>query len=196
MRCHSGGCPGADIVWEMLLKQHEVPTYAYSFKGHVHEGEHPIILTQDELDEGWGHVKRANETLNRNVESLQNPYVRNLMCRNWFQVKNSEAVFAVGTFINQSDKVNGGTGWAVQMAIDSKRPTYVYDQMRGEWFSFNHKKNIFEFLSTQTLLPAFPDNFAGIGTREINDAGIEAINRIIEVNLNQYANVVKMIKVL
>lgn len=42
------------------------------------------------------------------------------------QVKNSDAVFAIGHLVRGI--VDGGTGWAVQMAIDDGKPVYVYDQ--------------------------------------------------------------------
>lgn len=41
-----------------------------------------------------------------------------LLRKNWQQVKHSDAIFAVSTIAND-DTVNGGTGWAVQMAIDN-----------------------------------------------------------------------------
>lgn len=174
--CHSGGCPGADMAWERVGKRYGVKTIAYSFHNHVQEGETPKILTVDELAEGWTHVKLADRTLKKNVESLDSPYMRNLLCRNWFQVKNSDAVFAIGKLIDRHT-VDGGTGWAVQMAIDSDKPVFLFlqDAMGGGWFRY---MPIVGFESCRGEVPVVPENFAGIGTRALNEYGKDAIERV------------------
>ena len=52
---------------------------------------------------------------------FRNKAAREVRCplkKNWQQVKHSDAIFAVSTIAND-DTVNGGTGWAVQKAIDN-----------------------------------------------------------------------------
>jgi len=173
---HSGGCPGSDMEWENEGYKYGVTTIAYSFYNHVQESKNPKILTVDELAEGWFHVKIADRTLMKNVESLESPYMRNLLCRNWFQVKNAEAVFAIGKFFSNTI-VSGGTGWAVQMAVDCDKPVFVFlqDTMGGGWFRY---MPIVGFESCRGEMPILTENFAGIGTRDINDWGREAIKKI------------------
>jgi hypothetical protein len=175
--CHSGGCPGSDMEWENEGNKYGVKTIAYSFYNHVQEGKNRKILTVEELNEGFEHVKIASKGIKRNP-NCRYPYVRNLLCRNWFQVKNSEAIFAVGMFID-CKTVKGGTGWAVQMAIDNKKPVFVFDQINNEWNEFNYQSNQFERLDS---IPKLTENFAGIGTREINENGKIAIRMIYKVN--------------
>lgn len=178
--CHSGGCPGADMMWETEGEKYGVKTIAYSFYGHVQEGKNPKILTVEELNEGWEHVLIAEKTLKRNVEGLSSTYTRSLLCRNWFQVKNSEAVFAIGLF-DTFARVRGGTGWAVQMAVDSKKPVHVFEQDIGLWATFNYTDGIF----TPTYSPIkLTKQFAGIGTRDINEAGKRAIEAMYLQNAN------------
>lgn len=178
--CHSGGCPGADMVWEREGEKYGVKTIAYSFPGHVQEGKNPCILTGAELDEGWEHVKVADKTLNKNVETnLRSTYGRSLLCRNWFQVKNSEAVFAIGKF-DGFTKVAGGTGWAVQMAVDNGKSVYVFDQQIGRWSWYHPFDKLFVYTDK---FPTLTENFAGIGTRDINEFGIEAIKRIYDESI-------------
>ena len=54
--CHSGGCPGADMCWENEGNKYGVHTIAYSFGGHKQEGKNRVILTTEQLNEGFEHV--------------------------------------------------------------------------------------------------------------------------------------------
>lgn len=175
--CHSGGCPGSDIVWENEGNKYGVTTIAYSFHNHVQEGKNRKILTVDELNEGFENVKIASVGLKRNP-NCQYPYVKNLISRNWFQVKNSDTIFAIGKFIN-TKLVKGGTGWAVQMSIDNKKETFVFNQDNNKWNKYNYVIGEFEVIN---YIPVLTENFAGIGTREINQNGINAIKEIYKHN--------------
>jgi hypothetical protein len=69
----------------------------------------------------------------------------------------------------------GGTGYAIQMAINENKPVYVYDQSRKTWFTrVNNRWEVFN--GTPVLTP----NFAGVGTREINQDGKAAIRAVYE----------------
>jgi hypothetical protein len=177
--CHSGGCPGSDMAWELVGKEYGVKTIAYSFDDHIQYGENQKILNIDELGEGWLHVVCANEKMKRRPDK-QSQYVKFLLCRNWFQVKNSESVFAIGMFIDNK-RVKGGTGWAVQMAIDNKKPVYVFDQVNKKWNTFNYETEVFDVID---YILKLTENFAGIGTREITNDGLEAIHTIFKKNFN------------
>jgi len=193
--CHSGGCPGSDMTWEVEGSYYGVKTIAYSFKGHTQKGKNPKILTKEELEEGYKHVLEANKVLKRRPEWTPT-YIKNLLSRNWFQVKNSEAVFAIGKFSKLKSeesgviRVDGGTGWAVQMAIDNKKPVFVFDLTPPKcsfasptpWGYFDYKANHFMPMDT---IPKLTENFAGVGTREINEDGINAIKTILKENLSK-----------
>jgi hypothetical protein len=170
MICHSGGAPGADQCFSDEGERYGVNTIAYSFKNHSTKSKNVKILTEDELKEGMDHVKIANKTLKRRIGNIS-PYVRNLLARDWFQVKNSEAVFAVSSLQDES-KVFGGTGWAVQIGIDNDKIIYVFDQNQNKWFRFSYIIHKFIEMNEE---PVLTDNFAGIGTRELNENGKNAI---------------------
>jgi hypothetical protein len=173
---HSGGAIGADTEWENEGLKYGVKTIAYSFIGHSCRSKTPCILSESDLMEGFEHAKIASTALKRPLDyiALRRPYTKNLISRNWFQVKHAECVFAVGTFVkNSNNLVNGGTGWAVQMAIDDGKPVYLFDQNEGDWYKFAFH-SFFHYLHTPTLTR----DFAGIGTREINAAGIQAIKAV------------------
>jgi hypothetical protein len=178
--CHSGGCPGADMTWETVGEAYGVKTISYSFEGHTQYGKNRKILTPDELVEGFEMVIRANATVKRYPQG-QPTYVKNLLARNWFQVKNSEAIFAIGKF-DKTAQVAGGTGWAVQMAIDEKKPVFVFEQPNKTWFFFSYEHNMFW---PHQNSPKLTENFAGIGTREITDDGIQAVMDIFTLNFKE-----------
>ena len=168
------------MAWEVAGEEYGVKTIAYSFHNHKQEGKNPKILTKDELEEGYFHARMADKTLKRNFDRIQYPYVRNLLARNWFQVKNSEAIFAVGYLYNKTI-AEGGTGWAVQMAIDNRKPVWVYDQVNKQWWTYLYKSDpsVFigdTFVSMGNYTPYIrTHNFAGIGTRDLTDDGINVI---------------------
>ena len=183
---HSGGCPGADMTWEFHGKQYGIKSIAYSFHNHKHEGGNPYIMNTEELLEGWEHIKEASTSLHRPTKNIEyNPYVRNLLCRNWYQVKHSDGVYAVGTFENNDNKklVSGGTGWAVQMAIDKRKPVYFFDQTTNEWFTYLYEMKKFVCFYS---IPTLSENFAGIGTRNLSEVGAKAIKQLYEYNFNTH----------
>ena len=173
--CHSGGCPGSDMFWETEGDKYGVTTIAYSFGGHKQEGKNRVILSTEELNEGFEHVLVANKTIKRYPQG-QARYIQNLLARNWFQVKNAETIFAIGKFINRKI-VSGGTGWAVQMGVDNKKPVFFFDQEGNVWNTYNYTKNEFEVIG---YVPKLTQNFAGIGTRELQDNGKDAIKKVYE----------------
>jgi hypothetical protein len=177
---HSGGCPGADMFWETVGEEFGVKTIAYSFYNHVQQSKNPHILSIEELQEGLERVRIAAKVLRRPVDH-QYPYIKNLLARNWFQVKNSEAVFAVG-WLDSLTTVKGGTGWAVQMAVDIGRPVFVFDQKTNRWYEFNYDEHCFVAIDH---IPTLTKNFAGIGSRDLTDDGIEAIINVYKHNYGE-----------
>lgn len=181
--CHSGGCPGSDMEWENQCKHYGIKTIAYSFPMHVQEGINPYIMSENELEEGWKQVLLCEKPIKRPLYKIKhNTYVKNLLCRNWFQVKNSESIFSIGQLVKGSDRlVDGGTGWAVQMAVNNNKPVFLFEQNLKEWLIYVRYPNKFVSIN---IIPPLTENFAGIGTRQITDAGKKAIKEILEFNLN------------
>lgn len=167
---HSGGAVGSDSYWGAIGEKYGVVSEHYYYGNKTPNGNHQI--TQEQFEEGKEHVLKANETLHRRPDDYMN-----LLSRNYAQVKNADAIFAVGHLKNGI--VDGGTGWAVQMAIDDNKPVYVYDQTRKQWFSnINGQWQVF------SGIPKLTKNFAGIGTRELNQDGKDAIKQVYENTFN------------
>ena len=187
---HSGGASGADTAWAEAADRLKIKTTAHSFEGHEKMGkasgfvgERPTLETRSNLTEE--QLEIADEFLKKAAKSLGRPFnpkanYVNLLRRNYYQLKDSEAIIAIGQILPGGTKVSGGTGWAVQMGIDKGIPVYVFDQKVKLWAVWNGSK--FEKLSG--LPPKFKE-FAGVGTRELNDDGLKAIDEYLE----QFKNV-------
>lgn len=171
---HSGGAKGSDSVWDYIGRKYGVTKHNhYWHSGLPKPPLGNVELTDDQLEEGWQKVLKANKKLKRRPEKY-----KSLLSRNWFQVKNADAVYAIGNLpmcLGASqipDEVLGGTGWAVQMAIDAKKPVFLFEQQMKSWCKWNG------FVFTQCNQPTLTPNFAGIGTREITEESKQAIENI------------------
>ena len=69
--------------------------------------------------------------------------------------------------------------------INENKTVFVYDQVRKGWF-----KNI-NGLWSKSEIPILPINFSGIGTRDINKDGIQAIKDVYRKTFETKPNFVK-----
>ena len=173
---HSGGAVGSDTVWDTVGKLIGLGNSAHYFGAGNKTPKGNTPLTAEQLAKADPALKKANESLGRRYPP-SNAYVRTLLQRNYYQVVNSDAVFAIGNIAGNI--VEGGTGWAVQMAVDQGKPVYVFNQKDNNWYTNSNGK----FVQTDT--PVLTKNFAGVGTREITEAGENAIKAVYEKTLSQ-----------
>ena len=186
--CHSGGAEGSDTAWEKIGEKFGVKTRAYSYKTPKHQSPNKVEISDEDYQEGILKVKQANLTLKRwGIEKYMN-----MLARNWTQVKYSDQIIAIGVIVDPGKRgpkgyysksstqiVDGGTGYATQMAIDEGKPVYIFDQIQEQWFRWSYTTNTFIKCGTPKLIS---NNFAGIGTREINKSGIAAIDEFFSFN--------------
>jgi hypothetical protein len=189
--CHSGGASGADTYWETIGDNYGVKTKAYSYKTKYHTTENKVEISDSDYEEGVKEITKANRVLSRyGIHKFMN-----LLARNWSQVKYSDEVFAIGIIVEPGKKgskgfynksefqvVDGGTGYAVQMAINNGKFVYVFDQDKDKWFRWSYTS--LRFIEVTKPLKISYENFAGIGTREIKPNGIKAIEEIYKLTFN------------
>jgi phage FluMu protein Com len=182
--CHSGGAVGSDTEWEVIGQEFGVKTRAYSYKTPKHESVNKVEISEEDYKEGVEEINKANKWLNRyGIHKYMN-----LLARNWAQVKYSDEVIAIGYIVKKGEKnpkgyynkgkfdmVDGGTGYACQMAINHQRPVYVFDQIRDKWFRWSYSSLCYVECKCPKITH---QNFAGIGTREIKPNGIQAIRDV------------------
>lgn len=179
-KIYSGGAIGSDTEWTNIAKQYGIGrTINY-------RPETLSILTPEQMQEVETQYTAAANRLGRKILDA-NSYAGKLVRRDYLQAKAADEIFAVGHILRPGSKnskgytvnsvipsVDGGTGYAVQMAIDLHKPVHVYDQVYKQWYKFDYNDNTFVAEDTPTLRP----NFAGIGTREITEDGKQAIREV------------------
>lgn len=175
--CFSGGATGADLAWGRLAKAHGHSVIHFSFKGHKTDADpqEVYVLSEEELQEADEHLIKASKTLNRYFPAKKY-FVANLLRRNYYQVKWTQSIYAVGT-IGKSGRtgVNGGTAWAIEMGLNLNVPAiFFFDQDKGHWLKWNHSNH--EWIKTQPTPPT--GYWTGIGTRDLNETGKTAIEKL------------------
>jgi energy-coupling factor transporter ATP-binding protein EcfA2 len=167
---HSGGAYGADTMWDTVGREFNVNNHNH------YRDEKNSNLSKKLKDAGVKAVTLTAAALNKardNVNKLlgtnhKDDIAGNLQARNYFQVANSDGVFAIGSLTANKKGVTGGTNTAIQLAIkltDKVRPVYVWDTNTQRWYEFNRTKGVFQATTTPTLTK----EFAGIGTRDIEN---------------------------
>lgn len=177
----SGGASGSDLLWETLGSKYGVRVRAFSFETHGRRSSARVVLSNEQLKKADEFLHKANKTLKRHFPTRK-PFVNNLLRRNWFQVKDTNGVFAVGQLNASRSTVEGGTGWAVQMAVDARKPVYVFDVICSSWKRYDYGKKT--FLPCKTV-PKLSLNFTGIGTRTLPANGKTAIEKVFEENFGK-----------
>ena len=174
--CLSGGARGADQQWGMVAGTAGHTVVHFSFQEHrtaVPEQE-VVVLPEDLLKAADEPCKRASVGIKRwfPPKSL---FVKNLLRRNWYQVKDSERVYAIANITDGN--VSGGTAWATQMFIDrfdgGACEAYVFDQEADGWFKWNGRWDAIGE-------PPVPFGvWTGIGSRDLKQNGKDAIRNLL-----------------
>jgi len=177
--CLSGGADGADIAWGVAAEKAGHSVVHWSFTGHKSHADYISVLDTTQLKVADNYLELANKSLMRKWPTSSN-FINNLLRRNFYQIYYSDCVYAVSKFTNDSSllKISGGTAWACQMYIDRWLHTdtniencqlYFFDQVLEKWFTWKGKW-------TEINMPPVPAGvYAGIGSRELNESGLNAI---------------------
>lgn len=181
---HTGGARGADITWDRIGRR-------YGVIHHVHWRPSDLeTLPEGMIEKAHAAVESAAKALGRPSQFKGIELVQ----RNWLQVHYSEAIYAVSYivqpgnkdfkgFINDTGKevVSGGTGWAVEMAIQAGKPVYVFDMGTDQWYSWDPINARFALWAG---VPELTENFAGIGSRHLTPSGVAAIENAYKKTFN------------
>ena len=171
----TGGAKGIDQLAEELALQYGVKVEVLIPPGHPRKRTvtplHPRVLTLAN-----SHLEAAADKLKKSLPT-QN-YVLHLLQRNFEIVRRADTVYAFGTLEDDCQRVRGGTGWAVQMALDLGKKVYVCDAESEIWFHsvYGHKL-VGDRLDTGAIFvhiadrdrPLLHQNSAIVGTRLLNN---------------------------
>lgn len=162
---HSGGAYGADTDWDIIGRKYgiqEVKHYRDSGNQRLSKrlndrGIKATILTKEQMQHARVELKKLLGL------DLEDKLTDNLTARNYYQVVNSDSVFAISPLRESRKYVAGGTSTAVRLGIRLAKPTYVWDTNTLRWYRYSPQTKRFE----ETDTPKITKNFAGVGTRDI-----------------------------
>lgn len=182
---HSGGAVGSDSYWGEIGERYGVKSNHYYHGQKTPNGN--VEISQQDFEEGkYESAKAAKRNWGYQYDTMKD----DRLIRNWAQVKYADEIVAIGHIVQPGERifpnisndtrtaiapsVTGGTGYAVGMAILHNKPVYVFDQQNGKWYKWDNSANNF----VESEIPILTKNFAGIGTRNLNEYGMKAIEDV------------------
>lgn len=178
--CYSGGALGADLAFGDAAKAAGQRVVHWHFEEKKRDKEDFHILSSVQLKMADPFLMYANKTLQRGSYPYSKEYTNNLLRRNYFQVVQSDSLYAVSRI--KDGQVLGGTAWATQMFIDKNKgdgcSCFVFDMNSEHWHIWDGTAF---YRNPQTILgkvfspPKPTGKYAGVGSRELTDKGQQAI---------------------
>lgn len=164
---YGGGHRGTEAEFGQQAEQLGIREVNYSYEGNRPAREKGLtILSPEELKKGDISMEIVSLRMNRKYSSANK--IRKVFQSIFHMVNSGLQIFAVG-WIQPDDTVKGGTGWAVELGKLFNRPMSVFDQDRNQWFSWKDNKWV------EDLPKVSHATFVGTGTRNLTDAGRQAI---------------------
>ena len=193
---HSGGAKGGDMIWDSIGKEFGVTNHNHYTTKYFDN------LSPEQQSELSKQYLQTVKWLGRGVVNSET-YAGKLVRRDMIQANNSDAIFGVTELVKPgingrkgyNNKTNhsipeGGTGYAVTRGILTNKPTFVFNQSDNYgneigWYKWDNKSN--DFVKVET--PILTKNYAGIGSQEINELGIQAIKDVYEKTKNSLSEI-------
>ena len=125
-----------------------------------------------ELTKGDFSLVYASHRLGRALSEI--PNIKRILQTVWHQITAANEVFVIGA-IQENGTVRGGTGWGAELARLWKKPLFVFDQKRHDWFRWSG--TAWEIAALPTITS---ESFAGIGTQNLTEEGRAAIAELFQ----------------
>lgn len=194
-----GGAAGADALFTCNAIALGVPSFTFSFSGHhIHNSvtelksahNKIVLLTDAQLEQAHADIAAVCRTLQRPPLERLRPYVRRLLLRDYWQVVFARCVYVVSMRDRTAPSLGiaGGSAYACEVfaarhsTAIGPMPLYLFDQRNEErcwWQAVRAEAGV---LSWQRVasgeLPPPHGCIAAIGTRDLNDAGRQAIESL------------------
>lgn len=175
--CLSGGAKGADLLWGYLSGLNGYTVIHWSFDGHQSLAPESELcrLGKEYLEsqEVSDIIKIAAKKLKKNVP--YKPFVRKLIQRNYYQIRDSSKWYGVGYLENAI--IQGGTAWSFEMMkeLHPDSEKWFYDQTTEKWYGYTDS-----WIELSEDPPKPIGIFTGVGTRELVITGKEALKRLMD----------------
>ncbi len=171
-RLISGGHKGTEAEFSRNAELWQIADTTLSYDGHVMEHSGQVeVLSDEDLGRGDVSMEIVFQRLGRRF--AHRDAVRRVIQSMFHVVTRGDHLFAVG-WIQSDGTIKGGTGWGVELAKFFNRAVSVFDQEQERWFTWRDGR-------WQEDEPEIPDHpFSATGTRNLTDAGCEAIRDLFE----------------
>jgi len=167
---YHGGLKGAETAFGENAEKYGIGEVIFTFEGHrLNRDRNSVMLSEDELLRGDISMEIASRMMNRTYYETEK--IRRVLQTIFHMVNKGHQVFVIGSILDDNS-VKGGTGWAVELAKLFNRPLHVFDQTRGQWFTWK------DGAWAEDTPKICYNTFVGSGTRYLNDAGIAAIAQL------------------
>ena len=190
---YSGAAEGSDTVWKNQAKKLGIKTKDYTIESYD-------ALPDNVKADIEKEYREARRFLGKSVQSASS-YKGKLTRRDMMQADKADAIFAIvegitkpgereksgdAEYVNTTghDNVKGGTANAVARGILRGIPVYVYDQSDRQWKVWDNNSKGFVVTGEPTLTP----HAATVGTRKIDNNGVNAIASILKKSVNPSTN--------
>ena len=180
----TGGNEGAERLVSNITNKENVAnihmlteSQMKQYESRKHPG-FPRPLKKVDLEEANVALREANETLKRGALSNLSPKKLDQLRKNYFIVKNADELFLVGKVggkrNNRVVPTASGTEWAHQMAINLKKPVYMYDQSSQRWMKW--QKGVTGAFVPVSKMPKPSKAIAVVGDRFLRPETKDALN--------------------
>ena len=176
--CYSGGAVGADSLFSECAEKIGHKVVNYVFKGHKSKCNGLVFLTDDELRIADDKLKIVAKILGKKLP-YYNPFVFNLLRRNYYQSINSKRIYSAARLNNDECTVKSGTGWSIELAkLNGVQEIYIFNMEDNSWKSWNGF--LFENIDFNDI-PKPSGHYGGIGSRELTEEAVKQIKMLYEV---------------
>ena len=169
----SGGANGAEVAFGEAAERWGLGEANFSFAGRETARQRGVVeLSEAELERGSVSAAYIKAQLHRSFPDTKTFQL--LLKSIWHQVSTAGEVFVIGEIL-EDDTVKGGTGWGAELAKHLRKPVYVFDQTKNDWFRWHGDGWV------HAEAPRIRrTRFTGTGTRFLTDAGRKAIDELFE----------------
>ena len=168
----TSGLKGAEAAFGEAAEKYSVKETVLTFAGHKiarNNAAHLVTLSPEDLERGNISMEIVSRLMNRTYYEAKK--IRKVLQTLFHVVNNGHQVFVVGEILDDGT-VKGGTGWSAELAKLFNRPLSVFDQQEEKWYSWLEG-------AWQEKYPKIEFNtFVGSGTRNLTEAGRQAIERL------------------
>lgn len=171
---YSGATRGAEAEFGHWAEHHGIAEVNFTFAGHSNQRTRGLReLTPEELMKGDVSLHYVSRLLNRNY-TMKGEVFRKVLQTLFHVVNHSREVFVIGE-IQADHTVKGGTGWGAEFAKICNKTLHTFDQGQSAWMRWDGEG----WVAGEAPLIREPE-FAGIGTRFLQDSGRQAIEALFK----------------